>query len=167
LPLDRIGRSVPVSLGSPHVLGHDRHEAANLVGLDIGSRQHDENAGRRLGRRRVDALDARMSVRRHDQNAVALERHVDVVDIAAAAGDEAGILEPGNRLADTEFSQALSPQMRPERPIPNTRRVLLRTLMLSSNLIRLILTIAGNENGRDRSWLKALDPPIIPPNRTA
>jgi hypothetical protein len=48
---------------------------------------------------------------------VALKRHVDIVDIAAAAGDEAGILEPGNRLADTEFGQALSPQVRLERRV--------------------------------------------------
>ena len=153
-----------VSFRPAHVFGHDRHEAANLIGLDIGSGEHGENTGGRLGFRRVDTLDARVSVRRHDQNAVALERHVDVVDKAAAAGDEAGILEPRNRLADTKFGQALSPQ---NEPLKRTMMRVLRSLVLPSELIRFILTIAGNENGRDRSWLKALDPPVIPPNRTA
>jgi hypothetical protein len=48
-----------------------------------------------------------------DQHAVALLRHVDIVDIAAAAGDEAGILKPRDGLADAEFAHALPPPMRP------------------------------------------------------
>ena len=35
-------------------------------------------------------------------------RQFDVVDIAAAAGDEAGILDPGHGLADAEFVHAWS-----------------------------------------------------------
>ena len=52
-------------------------------------------------------LDAGMGVRRHDHDAVALLRQVDIVDIAAAAGDEAGILDPRHGLADAEFGHAL------------------------------------------------------------
>ena len=37
---------------------------------------------------------------------MALVRQVDVVDIAAAAGDEAGVLDPGDGLADAEFVHA-------------------------------------------------------------
>jgi hypothetical protein len=51
-----------------------------------------------------------MGMRRHDHHAIALLRQADVVDIAASAGDETGILEPRNRLANTEFCHAFSPR---------------------------------------------------------
>ena len=51
----------------------------------------------------VDALDARMGVRRHHHDAVALARQGDIVDIAAAPGDEALVLDPADRLADAEL----------------------------------------------------------------
>jgi hypothetical protein len=44
-----------------------------------------------------------MRMRRHHQHAVALARQIEIVDIAAAAGDEAGVFDPGDRLTDAEF----------------------------------------------------------------
>jgi hypothetical protein len=105
---DRAERAV--AFRAAHVLGHDRHQASDLIGLGVGAGEHGENSRSRLGRRRIDALDTRVGVRRHHQHTVALQRHVDVIDIAAAAGDEAGILKPGNRLADTEFCHAFLSQ---------------------------------------------------------
>src|SRR5262249_16848850 len=74
--------------------------------LGVGAGENGEHPRSCFGRRRIDALDARVGVRRHHHHAVALLRHLDIVDITAAAGDEAGVLEPGNRLADTEFYHA-------------------------------------------------------------
>ena len=99
-----------VTLRPSHILRHDRHQASHLVGFGVGAGEHGEYPRSRLGRRRIDIFDTRMGVRRHHQHAVALQRHVDIVDIAAAAGDEAGVLEPGNRLADTEFCHAFFSQ---------------------------------------------------------
>ena len=89
-----------------HVLGHRRRQAAELVGRDIGAGEHGEHAGRGLGLGGIDALDAGMGVRRHDHDAVALLRQVDVVDIAAAAGDETRVLDPGHGLTDAELVHA-------------------------------------------------------------
>ena len=44
-------------------------------------------------------------VRRHDHHAVALARQRDVVDVAAAPGEEALVLDAADRLADAEFVQ--------------------------------------------------------------
>ena len=99
-----------VTFRAAHILRHDRHQASDLVGLGVGAGEHGEHPRSRLGCRRIDSLDTRVGVRGHHQHAVALQRHVDIVDIAAAAGDEAGVLEPGNRLADTEFCHAFFSQ---------------------------------------------------------
>jgi hypothetical protein len=45
-------------------------------------------------------------VRRHDNDAVTLARQLDVVDEAAAPGDEAGILQPRHGLTNAEFIHA-------------------------------------------------------------
>ena len=47
--------------------------------------------------------DPRMRMRRHHHYAVALARQRDVIDKAAAPGDEALVLDPADRLADAEF----------------------------------------------------------------
>ena len=107
----------PVAFWAAHVLGHDRHQASDLVGFGVGAGEHRENPRSRLGRGGIDAGNARMGVRRHHQHTVALQRHVDVVDIAAAAGDKTGVLEPVDRLADTEFCHAL---FLPKRPAPKS-----------------------------------------------
>ena len=91
------------ALRAAHVFGHRRGEAAELVGNDIGAGQNGEHAVGGLGLGGVDALDARVRMRRHHHHAVALVRQVDVVDIAAAAGDEAWVLDPGHWLTDAEL----------------------------------------------------------------
>ena len=44
-------------------------------------------------------------MRRHDDDAIGLLRKIDVVDIAAASGDEALILDPPHRLTDAELAR--------------------------------------------------------------
>ena len=104
---DRAQRAV--ALRSAHILRHDRRESAKTVGRDIRSGENGEHAGRGLGLGGIDALDAGMGVRRHDHDAMALLRQVDVVDKAAAAGNEAWVLEPGYRLTDAELDHAVPP----------------------------------------------------------
>jgi hypothetical protein len=48
-------------------------------------------------------------MRRHDHDAAALLRQFEVVDIAAAAGDESRIFDPRDGLTDTEFVHAELP----------------------------------------------------------
>ena len=98
---DRARRAV--ALRSAHILRHHRHQAAELVGGDVGAGQHGEHARRRLRLGGVGARDPGMRVRRHHHNAVGLEGQVDIVDIAAAPGDEARILQPAYRLTNAKF----------------------------------------------------------------
>ena len=91
------------ALRAAHVFGHRRRQAAELVGDDIGAGEHGKHAVGGFGLGGIDALDARVGMRRHHHHAVALMRQVDVVDIAAAAGDEARVLDPGHGLTDAEL----------------------------------------------------------------
>src|SRR5262249_44110506 len=94
------------SLGAAHVLRHRRRQTAELVGSNISAGQHCDYARRGFRPRCVDALDAGVRVRRHDDDAVALLRQFEVIDIAAAAGDKSRIFYPGNGLTDTELVHA-------------------------------------------------------------
>ena len=61
-----------MALGRAEILRHQmRGHAAELIGRDVGAGQHGEHAGRRLGLRDVDPLDAGMRVRREHGDAVA------------------------------------------------------------------------------------------------
>ncbi len=93
-----------------HVLRHWRGQRTEPVGDDIGAGQHGQNTVGGFGSFGIDLLDPRMRVRRHDHHAVALMRQVEVVDIAAATGDEARILDPRYGLTDAEFLHGLSPR---------------------------------------------------------
>ena len=89
-----------------HVFRHRRRQLAKPVSLDVGAGQDRQHAvgGRRLCG--IDAFDAGMGVRRHHHDAVALVRQIDIVDIAAAPGDETGILDPRHGLTDAELVHA-------------------------------------------------------------
>ena len=86
-----------------HVFGHRWRQRPELVGRDVGAGQHREHAVGGLGFGGVDALMRGMRVRRHDHDAVALPRQVEIVDVTAAAGDEARVLDPRHGLTDAEF----------------------------------------------------------------
>ena len=86
-----------------HVFGHRGRQPAELIGQHIGAGQNGEHAVGGLGLGGVDALDARMRVRRHDNDGVALQRQVEIVDVTAAAGDEARVFNPRHGLADAKF----------------------------------------------------------------
>jgi hypothetical protein len=70
------------------------------VGDEIRARQHGEHARARERRRRIDAHDARMGVRRADHRRIRLTGKVDVVRVAPGAGDQARILPTTDGLAD-------------------------------------------------------------------
>ena len=93
-----------------HVLRHRRRQRTQSVSRHIGAGEHGEHAVGGLGLCGIDPLDPRMGVRRHDDDAVALMRQVEVVDIAAAAGDKARILDPRYGLTDAEFLHAFPPR---------------------------------------------------------
>jgi hypothetical protein len=97
-----------------------------------------------------------MGMGRHDNYAVALLRQIDIVDITAPASDETGILEPGNRLADTEFFHGIPSTIWCDR---GTESLHLQPETYSP-AGRVILTIARNENGGDWFWLNRWTPPI-------
>ncbi len=75
-------------------------QGAHTRGLQIGARIDGDDAGRRLGARRVDALDLGMGMRAAQEHRVQLARPVDVVGVVALAGEEAEILLSAHRRAD-------------------------------------------------------------------
>src|SRR5207244_11104717 len=73
---------------------------------EIRSRQYGEDTGARQRRRRIDAHDARMGVRRADHRRIRLTGKVDVVRVAPGAGDEARIFPTTYRLADAVWRRS-------------------------------------------------------------
>ena len=63
-----------------------------------------EHAVGLLGLCRIDALDPGVTVRRHHQHRERLLRQIDVVDVAATAGEETLILHPADGLPYTKFA---------------------------------------------------------------
>jgi hypothetical protein len=87
-------RSVPVL---------DRDQAGNARLAQVGpreDRQHTRCGCRGSG---VDAADAGMGMGRAQHEAVRQIRQVDVISVAAPAGDQALILDPADRLTDPEL----------------------------------------------------------------
>ena len=82
----------------------DAFDAAEAGGLHIGAGIDREHAGHALCRGHIDAVDRRMRMRRAQESGIGLSRRALVIDIAAAAGDEAHILAPPHRLADSELT---------------------------------------------------------------
>ena len=115
LPTERMERSVRYPFGPPMSSGMTGEKLPSLSASTSAPVSTATTPSARLGLGGVDALDPRVRVRRHDHHAVTLLRQVDIVDIAAAAGDEAGILKTGHRLANTEFCHVFPP--RPARAI--------------------------------------------------
>ena len=64
------------------------------VGCGIGRRQHRKHARHGARRRRVDAPDLGMGMRRAEHDGAGEPLELQIVDVAAAARDEAGILAP-------------------------------------------------------------------------
>jgi hypothetical protein len=80
----------------PHLVG-DRLEP---VSQEIAPREHGEHVRRRHRGRDIDCLDARMGMGRTHHHGVGLSGQVDVVGVAAVAGDEAEILLAADWLSD-------------------------------------------------------------------
>ena len=97
------------------VLGMDHpaaNEAADLIGGDMLAGENGDDARHFGGCRAIDAVDGRMSVRRAHKIGMGLARAVDVIDIAAFAGDEANIFLALDRGADAGCAHSVSPRLR-------------------------------------------------------
>ena len=82
----------------------DRRQMADLVGQKVVGGVDRRDAGRGEGRRRVDAGEPRMGVRRaHEQHGQRTGRR-GVVGIAAAAGQQPAVLASRQRLAELHWS---------------------------------------------------------------
>ena len=83
--------------------GTDERHVAKALGNDVGTGQDAKYARRLDGRLGIDTLDGRVRVRRAQDIGVSLAIGVDIIDIASGPGEEALILFPRGRLANTEF----------------------------------------------------------------
>ena len=104
----------------------DRRQArhvAQALGRKVGMRcRRARTPAQRCRRRNVDPLDDGMGMRRAQHVAVQAIRNRDVIDIAAAAGQEPRILEPAQRLADHLLLSAIAHVAPPDKLPPNHRR---------------------------------------------
>ena len=95
-PLDAVGgqdaRRVDVVLDARHAAGRPGH-GQRVVG-DVGAGEDGDHAGHGACRRRVDGPDVGVGVRAAQDRQVGHARHLDVVEVAALAGDEARVLDP-------------------------------------------------------------------------
>jgi hypothetical protein len=103
--LRRVAVRGSVAVGQRDVgrrLHRDRHVRHVLepVGRHVGAGQHGEHARHGARRRRVNAGDARMRVRGAHEHRIGLSGQVDVVAVAAAAGEQAPVFLAVQRLAD-------------------------------------------------------------------
>ena len=78
------------------------------VGRHVGRRQHRQHARRAPGGVDVDGADPGMGMRRAQDDGVGQALEPQVVEIGAAAGDEARILAPPGRIADRRSRHVLS-----------------------------------------------------------
>ena len=107
-PVDRkrgIGRAKDAAVAALQSAGDG--QIAPAGGLPIRAGEYGQHAERRLRLARIDRTDARMGVRRAQHVA---ERHPGqhhVTDVAAAATQQARILEAGHALADCEFTHVV------------------------------------------------------------
>jgi hypothetical protein len=83
---------------------HLAGQTAEPLGSQLRPGQHREHAGGGARRGRVDGPDARMGMRRAQHVAVGLPVEVDVVGIAAGAGDEAAVFLAPHRPAHAELA---------------------------------------------------------------
>jgi len=98
-----------VAFGAAHVLGHDLGiECAKTVGCPILTGQDGKNAGYLFGGGFVDGPNARVGVRRKDEDGVPLAGEIEIRDIAATPRQEARILLARDGLSDAEAHNATS-----------------------------------------------------------
>ena len=82
-----------------------RHrQVAEARGRIVGAGEHAQHAGRALGSGGVDRADFRVRVRRAQHITECHARQDDVADIAPFTPYQPRILEPGHRLAHSEFT---------------------------------------------------------------
>ena len=113
--------------GKPHLAVGDQRlgrEGERLAGLHVGfgiGAQRPQPIARRIGRRQdgqharrapggvdVDGVDPGMRMRRAQDDGVRQPLETQVVEIGAAAGNEARILPPPGRIADRRSRHVLS-----------------------------------------------------------
>ena len=83
-----------LAVGQHHLhIARQRRHPGELDGLQVLGGQHRDDAGQRLGLRRVDLDDPRMAVARAVEVAVQHAGQLDVVDVIALALDEARVFD--------------------------------------------------------------------------
>src|SRR5262249_22733780 len=87
-------------------------QVAPSGGLPVRPGEHRGHAWRRPRPARVDRADACMGMRRAEHVAESHAWQHDIADIAAAAPKQARVLEPGDALADREFTHLISSESR-------------------------------------------------------
>ena len=88
-------------------LGDERRDRPDAVGDEIAPGEHVEHAGDRPRRRRIDRHHVGVGVRRAHERGVDLTRRLEVVGVAAVAGQQTEILAPLDRRADAEGRHGL------------------------------------------------------------
>src|SRR5262249_34424235 len=110
--LDKRGIGRPEARPVASVQSTRDGEVAPSGGLPVRAGEHREHARRRLGPARVDRADACMGMRRAQHVAECHAWQDDVADIAAAALKQTRVLEPGDALANREFTHLISSESR-------------------------------------------------------
>jgi len=78
------------------------------IGREIRAGEHGDDAGRGQGGRRIDRTDSGMRMRRTQNGRVSLAGQVDIIEVAAAAGEQPQIFLADNRLTHPELHGTLS-----------------------------------------------------------
>ena len=116
----RLAGKTHLAVGEQRLGCEDERLAGLHVGFGIGA-QRPQPIARRVGRRQdgqharrapggldVDGVKPRMGMRRAQDDGMGQPFETEVVEIAAAAGDEARILPPPGRIADRRSRHVLS-----------------------------------------------------------
>ena len=83
-----------LAVGQHHLhVARQRRHPGEIDGLQVLGGQHRDDAGQRLGLRRIDLDDPRMAMARAMEVAVQHAGQLDVVDVVALALDEARVLD--------------------------------------------------------------------------
>jgi hypothetical protein len=98
---------LPVASGERHLAG----DVAKLVGFDVVTREHEQDAGHATRGGRVDATDIGVRDPRSQHYGLCHIGELDVIGIATPAGDQGLVFETSNGLAYAEFHMSTSDNM--------------------------------------------------------
>ena len=88
-----------IAIGERHLAG----DVAKLLGLDVVTREHEQDAGHAARGGRINAADIGVGNSRSQHYGLRHIGELDVIGIATAAGDQGLVFETSNGLAYAEF----------------------------------------------------------------